>query len=280
MFGTSMHEGHAQLGIAPLAPDGKSWSAKIPANVPVHLQPVDKFGMSIFSETVWFSGRPGEQRVCGGCHEDRTRVTNVPPGVLDTFAVGAADMFSTVARTARLNKTPSKVTDFVGMGWDTQVQPAFAACLECHDHNNAAGLVGYTITDAKTGMKVADWTFNLEPGPVPAALSVAAGGGAYSQSYFSMLGPDREAIEKAGLVISGNFKVYMKPLDARGSIAVQKLNPYEIFPTQTANRAFPGMGHMVEQGRPDIAPLDVYRVVLASDMGGQYFARENKPAVP
>jgi len=71
-FGTPRFEGHANLGVAPIAAD-KSWSAKIPANVPVHLQAVDRFGMSIFNEPVWFSGRAGEARMCGGCHESRPR---------------------------------------------------------------------------------------------------------------------------------------------------------------------------------------------------------------
>ncbi|HEX7836362.1 MAG TPA: hypothetical protein VF469_02805, partial [Kofleriaceae bacterium] len=82
MFGTTMFEGHANLGVAPVQADG-SWSAKIPANIPVHLQAVDVFGMSLFNEPVWFSGRPGESRMCGGCHENRTQTTLVKPGVID-----------------------------------------------------------------------------------------------------------------------------------------------------------------------------------------------------
>src|SRR5262249_34035475 len=37
MFGNTMHEGHNNLGVARVALDG-SWSATIPANIPVHMQ--------------------------------------------------------------------------------------------------------------------------------------------------------------------------------------------------------------------------------------------------
>ena len=276
-FGTTEFEGHANLGVAPIAAD-KSWSAKVPANVPLHLQAVDVFGMSLFNEPVWFSGRAGEARMCGGCHEDRTRTTNVTPGQLDTFALGAAPLFGTVARNARLNKTPATATDIVGVGWDTQIQPILTAkCVECHGADNKAGLAPYTITDQVTGA-VTPWTFNLSGDPLPAALAVAAGDGAYSSSYFSMAGPDMEAITKAKLLIAGNFKVYMNPEDARGSIAITKLNPTKLFPTPTADRAFATMPHLIEQGRADLTAKEFYALILSCDMGVNYFARENKPA--
>ena len=278
-FGTTQFEGHANLGVAPIAPD-KSWSAKIPANVPVHVQAIDVFGMSLFNEPVWFSGRPGESRMCGGCHEDRTRTTNVTPGQLDTFAIGATPLMGGVARSARLNKTPAKATDIVGVGWDTQVQPIFdAKCVSCHGDTNTAGIAPYTITDPTSGMSVS-WTFNLTGKPLPATLAVAAGGANYSSSYFSFAGPDMEAVEKAGLLISGNYKVYMNPEDARGSIAIQKLNPTQLFPTPGPTRAFDGPGHLaqVAGGAADLTAQEFYTLILAADMGGNFYARENKPA--
>ncbi len=279
MFGTGMQEGHANLGVAKVQPD-KSWSAKIPANIPVHLQPVDVYGMSLLNEPVWFSGRPGESRMCGGCHEPRERATVVTPGQLDTFAIGATEMFGKTPRANRLNKNPVGATDIVGAGWNTQVQPSLAACQECHDDNNLAGIAPYTITDPSGVMAPVTWTFNLSPGSLPPALAIAAGGGAYSKSYFSVAGPDMEAIEKAHLVITGNFKTYMRPLDARNSLMIQMLNPTQLFPTPSATRAFPGMGHMAENGigsRPDISSKDHYMLILAFDMGGNYYARENAP---
>jgi hypothetical protein len=277
-FGTTEFEGHANLGVAPIAPD-KSWSAKIPANTPVHIQAVDIFGMSLFNEPVWFSGRAGEARMCGGCHEDRTRTTNVTPGQLDTFAIGATPLMGDVPRAMRMNTAPTTPTEIVGVPWDTLVQPILTKnCVEgCHDANNSAGIAGYTITDPVTGTSVS-WALNLTGDPLPAGLAVAAGDGAYSASYFSMAGPDMEAIEKANLMISGNFKVYMNPEDAHGSIAIQLLNPTQLFPEPSSTRAFATTPHLVAKGKPDLSSQEFYTLILSAEMGMNFFARENKPA--
>ncbi|HEY6178759.1 MAG TPA: hypothetical protein VIX73_30115 [Kofleriaceae bacterium] len=278
MFGTTMFEGHANLGVAPLATDG-SWSALIPANVPIHMQAVDQFGMSLFNEPVWVSGRGGEARMCGGCHEDRTRTTVVSPGLLGTFAAGASKLFGTTPRANRLNTTPAAATDIVGVGWSTQMQPIFNnSCVTgCHDAANTAGVPGYTITDTTTGQVLGTWTLNLTGDALPAALAVAAGGATYSASYFSMAGPDMEAIEKNHLAISGNFKVYMNPEDAHGSIVIQKLNPTQLFPTPNAGvRAFATTPHMQGKGT-DLTSKEFYMFILACDMGVNYYARENNP---
>lgn len=279
MFGTTMFEGHANLGVAPIAAD-HSWSAKIPANIPIHLQTVDRFGMSLFNEPVWFSGRPGEARMCGGCHEDRTRTTNVSPGLLDTFAAGAA-LFGDKTRAQRVNAAPLTATDIVGVGWSNMVQSIFTSnCVTgCHDASNSANVPGYTIKDAN-GNVLGSWFLNLTGDPLPASLAVAAGGASYSASYFSMAGPDMEAIEKNNLTIEGNFMVYMKPLDAHGSPAIVKLNPTQLFPTPDAGvRAFAGQGHLKALGRTDLSPKDFYMLILAADMGVNYYARENNPGL-
>ena len=274
-FGTPRFEGHANLGVARVAGDG-SWAAKIPPNIPVHLQAVDKFGMSLKSEPVWFSGRAGEARMCGGCHENRTKTTNVTPGQLDVFATGAADLMSTVARGSRIKTNPLTPTEIVGVGWNTQVQPILTAkCVVCHDGTKNANNPSYTITDPATGMSN-EWVFNLSDAPLPAAFALAAGGGSYSSSYFSMLGPDMEAIEKGKLMISGDFKVYLNPTDAAGSIAIKLLNPTQLFPAPTATRAFATPPHMMGRGT-DLTPQEFYTLILAADMGGNYFARENNP---
>ncbi|HEY8041646.1 MAG TPA: hypothetical protein VIF15_17695, partial [Polyangiaceae bacterium] len=46
MFGLTMFEGAAVLGEAPVFADG-SWLANIPSYIPVHLQPIDKYGLAI-----------------------------------------------------------------------------------------------------------------------------------------------------------------------------------------------------------------------------------------
>ena len=44
MFGLTMHEGAAVLGETPVYADG-SWLANVPPYIPMHLQPIDKFGL-------------------------------------------------------------------------------------------------------------------------------------------------------------------------------------------------------------------------------------------
>ncbi len=287
MFGTTMFEGHADLGVARVADDG-SWLAKIPANIPVHLQTVDVFGMSLFNEPVWFSGRAGESRVCGGCHEDRAKTTIIDPGVTHAAAIGPLNAMGDVVRAQRLSTlvdlaNPNLIqadgtgTDkLVGMAWDKGIQPVFdAKCTSCHDANNSAGIAGYTITDAM-GNVVAKWTFNLSSDPV----MINYGMGfveTYSASYFTMAGPDMEAIEKNNLMITGNFKTYMNPEDAHGSIVIQKVNPTKLFPQPDATvRAYNTTPHS-SVGYTELTSAEFYKLILAADMGVNFYARENNP---
>ena len=279
MFGTTMFEGQANLGVAPLANDG-SWLAKVPANVPLHLQAVDKFGMSIQNEPVWFSARKGESRVCGGCHEDRALTTTVNPGQLQAFSIGPIDAQSTKAREDRTSPTNFSRDEVRGVAWDKALQPMFnAKCVECHSSTSPAiaGLEGYTITDPATGDSI---TINFDLSDT--MLSLQSGSidlGEWPASYITMAGPDMEAIEEGNLVISGNFKVYMNPQDARGSLVIKKMNPVVQFPAQGTERAFPGQGHMAEQSRADVTADEMYLLILAADMGVNFYARENNPGL-
>lgn len=300
MFGTTMHEGHTNLGIAPVYDDG-SWLAKVPANVPLHLQTVDKFGMSLFNEPVWFSARAGESRVCGGCHEDRAKTTVIQPGGTNAERFGALDAMSTVPRldrkTAAADLYRSDVIAADGSGIEKLVDAAWGSadptsggtgsiqkvfdenCISCHG-NGSTSVPGCTLTDAM-GVVVAQWNFDLSATPVlinygPAA-SVAMQ--TYSASYLAMAGPDMEAVERNNLVATGNCDPYMKPLDARGSKVIQKLNPTQLFPTPDASvRAFPGVtSHLEALGRPELTPTEFYKLILAADMGVNYYARPNNP---
>ena len=274
MFGTTMFEGQANLGVAPLASDG-SWLATVPANAPLHLQAVDVYGMALANEPVWFSGRPNEARLCGGCHEDRTRTTNVSPGQLEAFAIGAVPMYGATARAQRKSVDFSR-DKIMGVAWDKALQPMFdAKCVSCHGDSNTAGIPPYTIMDPVTGQMIS-WTFNLSSTKVP----MMVGGvdlGEWPKSYVSMAGPDMEAIDEGNLVISGNFKVYMNPQDSRNSIAVKMLNPVRQFPAQNASqRAFQTTPHMNGKGT-DLTPDEFYALILAADLGVNFYARENNP---
>jgi hypothetical protein len=278
MFGTTMFEGQANLGTARVAADG-SWLATIPANVPVHVQAVDTFGMSMFSEPVWVSGRKNEARVCGGCHEDRSRVTVIDPGQTDAFAIGPTKMHGTDVRAARQSADTSR-DKVMGVAWDKALQPIFnAKCLGCHDHNNAAGMQPYTITDPMTGTSIS-WTFNLEGTPLPAAFADIGGEAAFTASYFSIAGPDMEAIEKGGLMLSGNPVIsYASPEASRDSRLMKALNPKQQFPTQGATRAFGTTPHYQAQGFADLSNDEEYDLILNIDMGLNFYARENNPGL-
>jgi hypothetical protein len=290
MFGTTMFEGHANLGVARVAADN-SWLAKVPANVPLHLQAVDTFGMSIFNEPVWFSARPGESRVCGGCHEDRAKTTVINPGITQAAAIGPMDAKSLVARDSRMNASPATADAIMGVSWGSAdpaaggsgaVQAVFDAhCIGCHNGTPGPANPSYTITNPTTGVSFT-WTFNLTSAPIPAALQAlntrpGSAPQSWSSSYYTVAGPDMEAIEKNNLMISGNFKVYMNPEDARGSELIKTINPTQLFPAPTATRAFSTTPHAQAQSYGELSPQEFYTLILAADMGVNYYARENNP---
>ena len=86
----------------------------------------------------------------------------------------------------------------------------------------------------------------------------------------------REAIEEGNLVVSGNFKVYMKPQDARGSILIQKVNPTKLYPAVTTERAFTTSPHS-SVGYPELTSAEFLKLILAADMGVNFYSRENAP---
>ncbi|MDB4964084.1 MAG: hypothetical protein JWP01_4083 [Myxococcales bacterium] len=279
MFGTTMFEGMATLGVAPVRADG-SWLATVPANVPLRVQTIDKFGLASFSEPVWFSGRAGESRVCGGCHESRSETVNINPGVTDAFQIGPTPMYGDVVRENRKSMTDFSRDKIMGVAWNKVLQPMFdAKCISCHNGTPGAANPSYTVTDPMTGTAVT-WTFDLRGTQIPAAFAELGGDPAFTASYLSMAGLDMQAIEEGDLMVSGTYKVYLNPEDARGSLAITKLNPPQQFPTQNASvRAFPGAGHMAAVGGPDLTPDEYYALILAADNGVSFYARENNPGL-
>lgn len=275
-FGTTMFEGHAQLGIAKVHIDG-SWAAVVPPNVPIHLQAIDKFGMSLENEPVWFSGKAGETRVCAGCHEDRAKAHPIDPGLTEAFVRGPDELMFDVPRNARRSTTFTR-DEIVGVPWDTALQPILTAkCAGCHDGDaRKPGNPTYTITDPM-GNSV-PWTFNLTGEPVNLSVGNFMMTG-YSASYLSLVGPDPEAIEEANVMITGDFKIYMRPTDAKGSLVIQKLNPTQQFPVAN-NRAFPTLTpHSQTAPYTELTSDEFYRFILAADMGANFYSRENNPDV-
>jgi hypothetical protein len=294
-FGLTEFDGQARLGEVNLNADG-SFKALIPANTPVRLQLIDKFGMAATtsgpggdtaSEPLWIQGRSGEARVCGGCHEDRTQAIAIAPGSSLLQATGAADLFSTTARQARMS-TSYTYDQIMGVPWDLAVQGIFDRhCIDCHEGTAGPANPSYTITDM-TDMTMFSFTFNLTSTPV----TIAAGDRmyTYSASYVSLLGPDMVFREKQIVITGTPPQMYITPGSAHSSIVVQMLNPPQRFPLNAAVRAFSGPIHPSEVGvyngfdgaaaKYQLTPDEYYILILSSDSGGTYYSRENKPGGP
>ena len=287
MFGLTEDDGAARLGEVPVFSDG-SWAATIPANVPVHLQPIDSFGMSVRSEPVWFSGRPGESRFCGGCHESRTGTTVIQPGITQALASGKPpDLMSAVARADRKSVDFSR-DKVVGMPWDKAFQAVLDKynCKSCHDGDSSkAGNRVLTLTDAMGNHQTI--TFNLsgdKANYVVGAEMISA----YTNSHLSLLGVMTLELEKKGIMTTGDLPVYVQPEDAHGSLLFKKLNPKEVFvkagatpkyfcETNDCSSTLAGWvtpGAKTQHPGP-IADDDMYLLLLTADMGGQFFSREN-----
>ena len=81
MFGLTMHEGAAMLGEAAVYADG-SWLADVPPYIPIHLQPIDKFGMAIRNQGLWIQAsrrEPALHRLPREPHRHRRPVARAEP---------------------------------------------------------------------------------------------------------------------------------------------------------------------------------------------------------
>ena len=276
-FGLSEAEGAQTLGIARVRDDG-SWAALVPANIPVHQIAVDVYDMSVRSEPIWITGRPGESRFCGGCHESRTETTVIQPGVTDALAAfGPDDLMSTVSR---FDRVTGDYAQPVGIPWDLALQPIFdAKCVNgCHDGTPGEANKSFTITI--DGGQAQTFTFDLSGG-TPALdfgdLMVSA----YSNSHLSLLGPAMLIEDpEIDVEITGDMPVYVIPENSRESILIQVLNPPRQFPEpDLGDRAFGGIaGHADDKGFPLTA--EEYRLIVEMvDNGGQFYSRENAPGI-
>ena len=293
MFGLSEFDGQARLGEVDINADG-SFKAQIPANTPVRLQLIDKYGMALAasgpggdtaSEPVWIQGRSGEARICGGCHEDRTKSIQLAPGSSILQAADARDLFTATPRQQR-GSTVYTYDKVMGVPWDKAIQPMLTrACVDCHDGTPGAANPSYTITDM-TDMTMFSFTFDLSAKPVTinAGMDVYT----YNASYIAMLGPTMAFREKQ-IMVTGTIKEYISPGAAHNSVAIQMLNPPARFPTVNLNdRAFAGKpvhpaevgtynGHNGADLKYQLTPDEYYLLILNADDGGQFYFRENAP---
>ena len=110
------------LGTVPVEEDG-SVIFKVPANMPISLQPLDENGAAVQWMRSWFTGMPGEVVSCVGCHEDQSKIA-MPKRVIAS------------------QKSPVAITPAEGgirsFTFDLEMQPVLdRACVACH--NGAKG---------------------------------------------------------------------------------------------------------------------------------------------
>ena len=105
------------LGTVPVEEDG-SVIFKVPANIPVSIQTLDKDGAAIQWMRSWFTAMPGEVVSCVGCHED-------------------PNLIAIPKRTIASQKAPVQLKEPEGgvrsFTFDLEVQPILdRACIACH----------------------------------------------------------------------------------------------------------------------------------------------------
>jgi hypothetical protein len=273
MFGLTEFDGQSRYGEVPIYSDG-SFAARVPANVPLHMQLVDKFALSLASEPVWISGRPGEQRFCGGCHEDRAKNTVISPGTIEAVQRGPIDLDVPRAQRVSMDFSYDKVR---GVPWDKALQPIFnAKCVSCHNGNPAKpGNPSYTVTDTTLGT-MQTFTFDLRSQPIQLAVGERMEY-AFPASYLSLVGLGMELGENV-VTITGDYRTYITPGSAVKSDVIKRVNPPQRFPQiDPASRAFAGMPvHPADVGGTALTPDEYYLLILNIDMGAQYYFRENK----
>ena len=175
MFGLTMFEGAAVLGEAPIFSDG-SWLADVPAYIPIHLQPIDKYGLAIRNQQLWIQGMPGEQRRCVGCHESRTGAGR--PGLRPEPDRGRAG----TAPEAFVEP----IADRTEFPWDKTVQPILdAKCESCHN-SSTTSYYYMTRTDPVTGLTTTYKIPTLDLGSSPVTVFYDRKVASYPASYVSI----------------------------------------------------------------------------------------------
>jgi hypothetical protein len=290
MFGLTMAEGAAILGEAKVEADG-SWLADLPPYVPVHLQPIDQFDLSIRSQTTWIQGMPGESRVCGGCHEDRNNPV-LPNGQASTIATGRGPENFNKLIAEREEYPWAKANDPANKN---EIQALLnAKCVSCHNGttNGDKPQEFYTVTMANavlatsTDYKVARMDLTDTPVTVYYDRRVAT----WPSSYVSLFYPAAMSMEMGKVTVTGKVPPkWAIPSDARNSLLIEKLNVTAV--SDGTKYAWPLGAAFTDPDvaggtRTDHAKLagltreELVKLIRSIDMGGQYYARQNSDFKP
>lgn len=255
-FGLTEADGAILLGEAPVHADG-SFAAYVPEDRPIHLQLVDPYGMAAVNEDRWFSADAGEDRFCGGCHEERGSSSLVNPGL--TEAVGAGPENFALPYDGRAVQDPagkdyaamvgklvnpedpdvSGAERPLGMPWDIAVQPIFddAGCADCHDGTPGPANPTVSITDTMSDDPQAfEWTFNLGGEMIEYNQGMMMG--YYTASHISLLiisGMMAEEGIEIEIDPTQPYQAYMVPENAFESVLMRYVNPHRLYPQEDPN---------------------------------------------
>ena len=117
------------LGDVPIQKDG-SFLVQLPCDMPYVMAGIDKDGRVIARDQVVQSIRPGEKRICQGCH--------VHSKILDL------DFEDTLA--ARNAPTTLKISDVHGLEFKRDIQPIFDTnCIPCHSSAKKQGSLALDV---------------------------------------------------------------------------------------------------------------------------------------
>lgn len=269
-FGLTMHEGAAILGEAEVHSDG-SWAAQVPPYLPMHLQPIDRFDMSIRNQLLWIQAMPGETRTCGGCHESRK---------------GDVASLTTVAQQRGPTKMLNAIQDRVELPWyqavtGSNVQDVFdAKCVSCHSGGANDPFAGKTYHVEFT---FRDGTMTEFDVPIldlsSRSLMIAYENEAvtYPASYVSLMFP---SAMMGDVRVEGAPVEWVIPGSARSSRLIEKVNinaatlGKDGTLTGTDEWAFKGKAHPEDVG-VELTREERVTLIRAVDLGGQYYSRRN-----
>jgi hypothetical protein len=286
MFGLTMDEGAAVLGEATVYPDG-SWLANVPPYIPMHMQPIDKWGMAIRNQRLWIQGMPGEDRRCVGCHESRTGAAPARTGPTlaeqaqaQDFSYGDKTKYPTpAAAIAARSEYPWASTTQYPSTSPNLIQPVLdAKCGSCHDGGASDPFAGkqynVTATDPATG-KTSMYSIpylNLSSTDITVVYDRKQA--TYPMSYVSLFYP--AAMTMGMVTVTGTQpKMWAVPNSARTSALIEKIN----VKAPDGSMAFKGAMHPEDKG---VTLTDEERQMLirSIDLGGQFYARQNTGFAP
>ena len=285
MFGLTMAEGASLLGEAKVQTDG-SWRAEIPPYIPVHLQAVDEFDLAIRNQTTWIQGMPGERRVCGGCHEERT-AANLPGGQQLPSSTKAENFMTAIADRVEYPWAGAA-------GSPNEIQKILSAkCAECHNGttNGSGPQEFYTVTmtdEANAGAAPVQYRIpRLDLSETPVTVTYDRMTASYPSSYVSIFYPAALDMEMGRVEVTGTVPPrWGVPSDARNSKLIEKLNVTSVITSSTTAWTLnePYSDTNIHGTARTMHPEDVGRtltreervaLIRAFDMGGQYYSRQN-----